>query len=125
MINIADQELIKTWRKDGFTLRLWDTGTTSQHNGATRLRYELKDHRTVVMKGDDFYASPMHGDNSLHTVCGLLGFLTLKPGDTDHEYFDKYTAPMMKWCESSRCEELGMIGIDMEDWLAKKERSSR
>ena len=108
------RELIKTWRKAGFTLRMWDTGICGS-SGQTVLAYELKDGRKVIFSGDDFAGSPMHADDSLATVAALLNFLTLKPGDTDPEYFAKYTPAQMDWCESSRCDELGQIQFEMAE----------
>ncbi len=108
------KELIKTWRKSGFTLRMWDTGTRDWR-GQTRISYELKDSHRVIFAGDDFGCSPMHADDSLASVAALLGFLTLRPGDTDREYFDKYTPNQMEWCESARCEELRMIQFELEE----------
>ena len=107
-------ELIKIWRNSGFTLRLWDTGRTDWR-GQSQLAYQLKDRRKVIFEGDDFAGSPMHADDSLGTVAALLGFLTLKPGNTDQEYFDKYTPAQLDWCGSFRCEQLGMIQFEMEE----------
>lgn len=112
-------ELIKVWRNSGFTLRLWDTHSRDSR-GQSVLQYQLKDRRKVIFEGDDFAGSPMHADDSLDTVCALLGFLTLKPGDTDREYFDKYTEDQLDWCQGSRCEELGMIQLYMEERLSKR-----
>lgn len=107
-------EPIKVWRKAGFTLRLWDTGTYDRR-GCTRLRYQLKDGQRVIFEGANYCASPLHADDSRETVAGLLGFLTLKPGDTDREYFDNYTPAQMDWTRSSRCDYLGMLQYDMEN----------
>jgi hypothetical protein len=112
------RELIKVWRKSGFTLRLWDTNTRDWR-GQSRLAYELKDGRKVIFAGEDFAGSPMHSDDSLETVASLLGFLTCKPGDTDSEYFDKYTEDQMDWCQSFRCEELAMIQYEIEERRSK------
>ena len=115
------KDLIKIWRKSGFTLRMWDTGSRDWR-GQTLMSYELKDGRRVIFAGEDFAGSPMHADDSLATVAALLGFLTLKPGDTDREYFEKYTADQLDWCRSSRCEELGMIQYEMEERASARKR---
>lgn len=107
------RDLIKVWRKAGFTLRMWDTGRRDSR-GQANIAYELKDGRKVIFAGEDFSGSPMHADDSLATVACLLGFLTLKPGDTDLEYFANYTREQMSWCESSRSDELRMIQFEME-----------
>lgn len=116
-----NRELIKTWRKQGFTLRMWDT-FIQDWLGQTRLTYQLKDGRRIIFAGDDFSGSPLHADDSLETVAGLLGCLTLKPGDTDREYFEKYTPKQMNWCQSFRCETLGMIQVELEERLSKRNK---
>jgi len=108
------KDLIRTWRKCGFTLRLWDTGARDWR-GQTKLSYELKDGRKVIFAGDDFAGSPMHADDSLQTVTALLCFLTCKPGDTDSEYFANYTQDQLDWCMSGRCEELSMLQCELEE----------
>jgi hypothetical protein len=47
---------------------------------------------TVIFEGSDFGPSPMDAWDSDATVYALLGFLTLRPGDTDSDYFEGYTA---------------------------------
>lgn len=106
-------ELIKVWRKDHFTLRLWDTYRRDSR-GQTVLAYELKDGRKVIFSGSDFTGSPLHADDSRQTVAALLNFLSLKPGDTNREYFDKYTPEQMEWCQSDRCEYLGLLAYQMD-----------
>lgn len=112
-------ELIKTWRKDGFTLRLYDLFKRDSL-GKSILAYELKDGRKVIFSGDDFACSPLHGIDSLDTVVSLLGFLTLKPGDTDREYFDKYTPDQLEWCQSFRCDLLSLIQLELEERLSRR-----
>jgi len=75
-------------RGPAFTLTLWETGERDR-NGKERLRYRLTKSgapgkpASEVFDGDDFYASPLHALDSDATVRAVLGFLTLKPGDTD------------------------------------------
>mgnify|MGYP001560414375 CR=1 len=108
------KDLIKVWRKSGFTLRLYDTGRVDWR-GQSKLAYELKDHRKVIFSGGDFAGSPMHADDSLQTVAALLGFLTLQPGDADREYFASYAPAQLDWCQSARRDELLIIQIDLEE----------
>ena len=111
--------LIKTWRKDGFTLRLYDTGQIDSL-GKSVLGYQLKDGRKIIFEGADFRCSPLHAVDSLATVYSLLSFLTLKPGDTDAEYFDTYTPTQMLWCTSDRCEHLAAIAMYGEERLSRR-----
>jgi len=115
------KELIRTWRKAGFTLRLYDLNKIS--GGKSMLGYELKDGRTVVFAGDDFGCSPMHAIDSLETVMGLLGFLIVGDGDVDPTYFTDYTPEQIAWRDSSRRDELSMIVCETEDRLDARRRA--
>lgn len=107
-------ELIKTWRKNGLTLRLWDTYRRDSL-GKSVLRYEFKDGRRVIFTGSDFACGAATAIDSLECVYSLLGFLSLRPGDTDAEYFDSYTESQIEWRDSGRAEELGMLVFDFEE----------
>lgn len=76
-----------------FTLRIGDPVYST---GRDKLSYTLTMHdsgeSTVIFEGSDFGPSPLHAWDSNDTVYALLGFLTLRPGDTDAEYFEGYTA---------------------------------
>jgi hypothetical protein len=108
-----NRELIKLWRKDGFTLRLYYTG--KHVDGRYYLSYEFKDHFQPIFRGDDYSPSPLYAIDSLQSVYGLLGFLSCTPGDTDKEYFEKYTPLQMKWVNSNRCEDLQLLISDFEE----------
>lgn len=58
----------------------------------------------IIFKGDDFYI-PQREINK-HTANNLMGFLTLRPGDTDSDYFEDYTIMQWEFCNSFVCEEL-------------------
>jgi hypothetical protein len=69
----------------------------------------------VLFTGDDYGCSPMCATDSDDALIGLLGFLTLKPGDTDDDYFDKYTPRQLEWCQGNECEEVSLIVSDFEN----------
>lgn len=85
-----------------FTLRLYDTGRVDWR-GSSVLAYELSQrawrHRTILFSGDDFSHSPLHASDSDDSIAALMGFLTLRPGDTDSEYFSEYTPEQLAFCE--------------------------
>jgi hypothetical protein len=92
-----------------FVLNLYDTNSTGW-GGKSRLRYELRQidvngKYTTLFEGSDFRCSPLHGIDSDDTIKSLMGFLTLRPGDTDQEYFDDYTPEQLKYC-SQHAESL-------------------
>lgn len=53
----------------------------------------------ILFEGEDFCCSPCHAVDSNETIEQIMGFLTLRPGDTDSEYFDNYTPRQMEFCE--------------------------
>lgn len=117
-------ELINIWRKDGFVLKVWDTNTRDHPHGRHILAYKLYDGDELIFKGTDFCCSLCKAVDSVETIEGILAFLSLRPGDTDREYFDDYTPRQMEWCQSARCEELACIRCEIEERLsAKRERN--
>ncbi len=119
--NILRRCIFRPYRKGmGPTFRLvtWDTYGTC-HGGKSRLGYRLTMHDTkggwgefprcaVLFEGEDFGCSPMHAIDSDEAVAAIMGFLTLRPGDTDREYFQDYTAEQLAYCsqyaEALSCE---------------------
>ena len=75
---------------------------------SARLGYTLTlDDGTELFTGTDFRASPRHAVDSEEAALALLGFLTLRPGDTDPDYFEHYQQEQLEWVHSSQCEALG------------------
>jgi hypothetical protein len=110
-------DTIRVWRREGFSLRLFDTGRS--RDGKTELAYAFSDTRTPdalqLFVGGEFYPSPLHADDSDETVAALLGFFSLGEGDTDSDYFDNYTERQLAWRDSARREELSLLVYEMEE----------
>ncbi len=106
----------RVWR-----LTTWDTGRQDRR-GQAYIGYRLvSPDGPVIFEGEDFAGSPMNADDSDDTLRALLGFLTLKPGDTDSEYFADYTPEQRAFSESYECEAMAVYGLDdetepFEDW---------
>lgn len=87
-----------------FTLKTWDTG--HEHRGgpqwAIEYRLTMGEHgrRTVLFEGADFGCSPLDAIDSDACIRSLMSFLTLRPGDTDSEYFEDYTAAQLAYCDA-------------------------
>jgi hypothetical protein len=95
----------------GYVLRTWDTGR--MRRGRTCVGYVLlAPDGAAIFEGDDFCPSPLHADDSDATLRALLGFLTLRPGDTDREYFDGYTPAQRAFSASQDCELLAFLYSD-------------
>jgi hypothetical protein len=97
-----------------FTLRMWDAGTVDSR-GVTTIRYRLtmseNGKRTVLFDAADYHGSPRHSDDSDDNVAGLMIFLTLRPGDTDSEYFASYTPEQLAYAEA-HAESLSCACLD-------------
>ncbi len=77
-----------------FSLTTFDTGQTDADGKwviAYRLTQRSAGRTETIFNGDDFHCSPLDAIDSDQACASLLGFLTLRPGDTDAEYFANYT----------------------------------
>ena len=54
----------------------------------------------TLFEGEDFRPSPIHSVDGDEAVKALMTFLTLRPGDTDADYFDSYTEAQLEYCSS-------------------------
>jgi len=81
-----------------FSLRTWDTGRTDRR-GSSIIGYRLLMDGRALFEGADFRCSPMDADDSDASMAALMSFLTLRPGDTDQEYFENYTQDQLEYCD--------------------------
>ena len=95
-----------------FRLRTWDTYETDGR-GVTIIAYQLDDERAgcPIFVGADFAGSPLSADDSDECLRSLLGFLSLRPGDVEPEYFEHYSAEQLAFAEIHG-EELGCYAFD-------------
>ncbi len=106
-----------------FTLKTWLAGTNQQpdrsiHGPRDMIGYSLtmKDNgkRVELFTGEDFSCSPMHAIDGDQCIKSLMSFLTLRPGDTDAEYFQDYTPEQLEYCshhaEALSCEVMYRFG---------------
>lgn len=89
-----------------FRLETWDTWRRDAM-GKYVIGYCLKMDGEVLFEGEDFACSPLHACDSKETAAALMGFLTLRPGDTDAEYFEEYNQAQMDYAEQ-HAEALGI-----------------
>ena len=89
-----------------FTLRLYYIGLPDNRIG---YRFTQREHgvTSTLFEGEDFHVSPLHAHDSDEAVARLMTFLTLRPGDTDREYFEKYTEEQLDYC-ANHAEALAM-----------------
>jgi hypothetical protein len=65
----------------------------------------------VLFAGDDIHLSAGTCTDSDRAVAEVLGWLTLKPGDTDEEFFKDYTAEQLDFART-HAETLGIHSTD-------------
>jgi len=87
-----------------FTLTSYDAGR--RYDGKNGLAYTLRAEGKTIFEGDDFACSPFDAIDSDGAIACLMGFLTLRPGDTDSEYFENYTPEQLEFC-ALHAEALG------------------
>ena len=92
-----------------YELHTYDTGRRD-NRGQTVIGYTFGPcGAPSIFSGEDFAGSPMDADDSDETLRNLLGFLTLRPGDTDAEYFATYNARQLDWAASDDCEAMAFL----------------
>lgn len=93
------------------TIELYATGR--DRGGKSVLAYRLLQGSEVVFSGDDFCPSPLHADDSEESFAAIVGFLSLRPGDTDAEYFESYTERQLEFV-SEYGDEMTLWAADIE-----------
>ena len=100
-----------------FRLSTWVTPRTDRR-GQTIIGYRLsqidREGDETIFCGEDFAGSPLHADDSDETMRALLGFLTLRLGDTDREYFDRYSPGQLNFA-ISHGEMLALFAFELEN----------
>lgn len=99
-----------------FVLTTWliGRGEYGRYKLAYRLSMSSSNGSDVVLfEGEDYSCAVAPDSNE--AVEGLMGFLTLKPGDTDEDYFAKYTPEQLDYCrryaEALSCEVQARYGF--------------
>lgn len=83
-------------------------------DGRIQYSYRLSRSDQTIFQGHDFCsgagAEPVVGALA-HAAGSLLGFLTLRPGDVEADYFDEYTRAQIAWRDEF-AEELSLYAQD-------------
>ena len=99
--NYIFRPLARSSDKPYFILKTWDLNRRD-HLGKELIAYSLVMHaqgeKKTLFYGEDFACSPLHPMDSVATAHALMSFLTLKPGDTDADYFADYTNAQKDFC---------------------------
>lgn len=85
------------------------------YQGNDKLQYFLFLDDKVIFTGKDFRPSPMYNIDDPEAMVSLLGFLTLKKGDTDEDYFKDYDKDQFDFSESKMADEIREMLWEYED----------
>lgn len=110
-----DGDALRHVRFDDHELMTWDTNEYDRM-GKSRLAYRLVDPQNeIIFSGRDFFCSPMDCVDSDGALRSILRFLTMQDGDTDDEYFEKYTKKQLEW-RDEYAEDLSMWALDAAEF---------
>lgn len=110
-----DYEHIRVWQSGDFRLDLYDTGRRDGGAfGKCYLAYTFRHKGEVIFQGEDFSPGASMSIDGDAAVAGLLVFLSLRPGDTDKEYFERYTEKQLTFAQAHG-EELSMLADELEN----------
>lgn len=108
----ANKKIVRAVRfSTGHTLFLWETGRRGDY-GRRYLGYRfLTPAGKILFQGDEFSPGAVRDPYSDDSINSIMLYLTLQSGDTDKEFFDKYTPDQLAWASSAECEQIsGDIG---------------
>lgn len=100
-----------------FTVCLYDRVAPFE---SKKQAYQLKQGGKLLFSGEDFGPAPMHCIDSDHAVEALMSFLTLRPGDTDEDYFKNYTPEQLAFCD----EHAEALSACVQDWFDRRNGES-
>ena len=61
------------------------------YRGGPKVEYYAFRDQRLLFSGADYRPSPLHDIDGKESIIDLLGFLTVRQGDTDPEYFASHT----------------------------------
>lgn len=99
--NPTDYHILRHVEFDKHRLLTWETGKNCS-TGQCLIGYAfyLPDAKEPLFSGEDYGCSPLHAVDSDDCLRGIISFLTLRPGDTDDEYFENYTQAQLDFANN-------------------------
>lgn len=85
------------------------------YRGGDKVEYYVFLNRGLLFSGNDYKPSPMVSIDGLKSIIGLLGFITVREGDTDLGYFKNYSKDQIEWTRTNDCENLSVLLSDYEN----------
>ena len=103
---------IRIWADGDYTLEIFNYN--SARKGRALLSYHFYHINDLIFEGREFSPSPFYHYASDKSIGALLGFLSLKPGDTDKEYFEDYTQQQLAFV-IQHGEYLSLLASELEN----------
>jgi hypothetical protein len=103
---------LRTWKAEGYRLELFDTLAVDRY-GKSVLAYRFFHRGRLIFEGADFHCSPLHAIDADAALASLLTFLSVRPGDTDPEYFEGYTPEQLAFARAEG-ENLALYAEELE-----------
>lgn len=113
MVTMGEESLLRDINLDGYRLQMWDTYKNDRLGKSIIFYRFTTPDSAVLFEGEDFAVPSCTAIDSDDAVRSLVGFLTLRPGDTDKEYFEGYTPDQLDWAETE-AEELSLWALEPE-----------
>lgn len=101
--DLTDESVLRHVRlgESGPTLLTWDTGLADRHDKSQiGYAFTMPGETLPLFAGADFYCPSVHAIDSDECLRSLLTFLTLRPGDTDADYFVDYTEDQLDFANT-------------------------
>lgn len=112
--DLDDDRVLRYVKADEHRLLTWDLNQRdSLGKHAIGYAFYAPGDDAPLFFGRDYYCAPSHAIDSDDCLRSLLGFLTLRPGDTDCDYFADYTDRQLAWCDK-HAEALQLYGMEPE-----------
>jgi hypothetical protein len=94
-----DQSLMRGWASSPFRLELHELRGPGRwrEDGKTPIGYRFYHDDQLIFEGDDIAVPAGQTLDGDQTVRGVLGFLALRPGDVEADYFAAYTPEQLAW----------------------------
>ncbi len=108
-----DSNVLCTFEWMGSKLTLTDTGKNGPM-GHHFVLLRLEDEGRVIFDGQQMGVPSHQAIDGLDAVMSAFSWLTLKPGDTDDEFFAEYTESQLAWANSARADELACLAFDYD-----------
>jgi len=115
-----DQSRMREWASDPFRLELYELYEPGRwrRDGKTPIGYRFYHDDHLIFEGYDIAVPASQTLDGDQTVRGVLGFLALRPGDVEADYFTGYTPLQLAWRDQHAEDLAGRLAAWDDDQAA-------